>query len=355
MPKPPPIRPEFVGGGGSADFKSVLRFVRAAAGAVVVLCLLLWIMRGGPTYTISAGEEGLVMTFGKYAKTSQPGFHFKLPWPIQTVEKVDIGEVKRIEVGFRSYEQEGTTAYRTFKDTPAMLSEAQMLTGDENVVDCSMAVQFRVKNSRDYLFNFERGQVERMLQAIAEAALRQAVGDHSINDVLTTGKQEIMNEIRDKMQELADTTGAGVSIQAVYLQDVQPPREVAAAFRDVASAREEREKLINEARAYQSGEIPRAEGEAAGIKLEAEAYKESKVAEARGTVQRFVAIAKQYEAAPELTRSRLYLEAMEELLPKVKLTVVDEATGVVNLKSLTGGAEPQVPEAIETSMEGNAQ
>lgn len=355
MPKPPPVRPEFVGGGGNMDPQSVIRIVRAALVAVVALAIVLWVMRGGPTYTVSAGEEGLVMTFGKYTKTSQPGFHLKLPWPIQSIEKVDIGEVKRIEVGFRSNESSGAISYGTFADTPTLLREAQMLTGDENVVDCSMAVQYRVKNSKDYLFNFYPGDVERMLLAIAEASLRQAVGDHSINDVLTTGKQEIMNEIRDRMQELADTTGAGVTIQAVYLQDVQPPSEVAAAFRDVASAREEREKLINEARAYQSGEIPRAEGEAAGIKLEAEAYKESKVAEAKGTVQRFIAIANQYETAPELTRSRLYLEAMEELLPKVKLTVVDEATGVVNLKSLTGGSVSKSAQTPREATEGSAQ
>ncbi|MFA6242540.1 MAG: FtsH protease activity modulator HflK [Candidatus Hydrogenedentales bacterium] len=355
MPKPPPIRPEFVGGDGNVDIKSILRVAKSVVAAIVVLAAVLWVMQGGPTYTVSAGEEGLVMTFGKYTKTSQPGFHFKLPWPIQTVEKVDIGQVKRLEIGFRSTESGGVTSYGTFKDTPGLLGEAQMLTGDENVVDCSMAVQFRVKNSTEYLFNFYVGDVERMLQAIAEAALRQAVGDHSINDVLTTGKQEIMSEIRVRMQELADTTGAGVTIEAVYLQDVQPPKEVAAAFRDVASAREEREKLINEARAYQSGEMPRAEGEAAGIKLEAEAYKESKVAEAKGTVQRFAAIAKQYDAAPDLTRSRLYLEAMEELLPKVKLTIVDESTGVVNLKTLTGGSVPVAADVAGTITEGSAQ
>ncbi len=213
-----------------------------------------------------------------------------------------------------------------------------MLTGDENVVDCSMAVQFRVRKSSDYLFNFKKGEVENMLRAVAEAALRQAVGDHPINDVLTTGKFEIMNEIKQKMQDLADLTGAGVSIEAVLLQDVQPPREVAAAFKDVASAREEKEKTINEARAYQSGEIPRAEGEASRIKLEAEGYKQARIADAEGSVARFKAIAQQYQTAPDITRSRLYLDAMEGLLPKVKLTIVDEATGVVNLKNLAGPA-----------------
>lgn len=307
--------------------------------AILVLIVLLWFVRGGPSYTVSAGEEGIVLTFGKYTRTTPPGFHLKLPWPIQTVEKADIGEVKRIELGFRSPEQTGW-AYESFADNPELLSEAQMLTGDENVVDCSMAVQYKIRNSREYLFNFEPGDVEHMLKAIAEAALRQAVGDHPITDVLTTGKDVIQNEIKSRMQELADVTGSGVSIQSVYLQDVQPPREVADAFRDVASAREERERIINEAKAYQSGMLPKAQGEAERLKLDAQGYKEARVAEAQGAVARFQAIAEQYELAPEITRARMYLEAMSELLPRTKLTIVDESVGVVNLRSLGGQSAP---------------
>jgi membrane protease subunit HflK len=173
-----------------------------------------------------------------------------------------------------------------------------------------------------------------MLQAVAEAALRQAVGDHPINDVLTTGKVQISSEIKQKMQDLADLTGAGVTIQDVYLQDVQPPAQVASAFKDVASAREEREKIINEAHAYQSERIPRAEGEAERVKQDAEGYKEARIAEAQGAVARFQSIAKQYRLAPEITRARLYLETMSKLLPKMQITVVDDAAGIVNLKTM---------------------
>lgn len=342
------FRPEIIGAG--PDWKLPKVNLRLVVVPLLLVVLILWFVMGGPSYTVAPGEEGLVLTFGKYTRTTEPGFHLKLPWPIQTVEKADIGEVKRLELGFRSITSGAENTYVTFNMDQSLLKEAQMLTGDENVVDCSMAVQYRIKNSKEYLFNFERGDVANMLQAVAEAALRQAVGDHPINDVLTTGKVQIMNEIRQKMQDLADLTGAGVTIQEVYLQDVQPPSQVADAFKDVASAREEREKIINEARGYQSERIPRAEGEAERIKQEAQGYKEARVAEAQGAVARFQAIAKQYRLAPEVTRARLYLEAMSKLLPKMKVTVVDKDAGIVNLKTLGGSALiPTAPNSDENA------
>jgi membrane protease subunit HflK len=332
-----PFKPEIVrgpGAGGGFDLSKLRPNVGKVLWPIIVILFLIWLLRGGPAYTVAPGEEGLVLTFGQYTRTSEPGFHFKLPWPIQTVEFADIGEVKRLEIGFRSDTSSGTTSYSTFQNNPALMSEAQMLTGDENVVNCSMSVQFRVRNSREYLFNFAQGEVENMLKAVAEAALRQAVGDHPINDVLTTGKFKIMGEIKLKMQELVDLTGAGVTIEDVFLQDVQPPKEVEEAFRDVASAREERERIINEARAYQSGEIPKAEGEGERVKLSAQGYKEAVVAKAQGAVSRFNAIAEQYRQSPEITRTRLYLETMSRLLPNLKLTLVDGSAGVVNLNNL---------------------
>ena len=318
---------------------------------ILVLLGLLWLWRGGPAYTVSAGEEGVLLTFGKYTKSTQPGLHFKLPWPIQTVEKVDVNVVMRIEVGFQTISGDYENMYRTFTNDPSLLTEAQMLTGDENVVDCSMSVQYRVTNSRDFLFNYNPNELAGMLKAIAEAALRQSVGDHPINDVLTTGKFQIMGEIKTKMQELADLTGAGITIQDVYLQDVQPPADVADAFKDVATAREEREKTINEAMAYQSQQLPQAQGMAAGLLLEAEGYKKARVAEAQGSVARFQSIASQYTASPEITRSRLYLETMGELLPRLNLTVVDESTGVVNLKSLDKQFQPSAQSAGQAAMQ----
>lgn len=349
-----PFKPEIIrgsGGGGGFDMSKFRPNIAKVLWPILIMLFLFWFVRGGPAYTVAPGEEGLVLTFGKYTRTTEPGFHFKLPWPIQTVEFADIGEVKRLEIGFRSPVAGSSTNYATFQNDRALLGEAQMLTGDENVVNCSMSIQFRVKNSREYLFNFYPGDVESMLRAVAEAALRQAVGDHPINDVLTTGKFEIMGEIKLKMQELADLTGAGVTIEDVFLQDVQPPDEVSDAFREVASAREERERIINEARAYQSGEIPKTEGEAERIKLAAEGYKEATIAEAEGSVARFIAIADQYRQSPEITRSRMYLETMSRLLPTLKLTLVDESAGIVNLKTLTGPAPSVVPQPMPQQYE----
>lgn len=295
-----------------------------------------WVVLGGPAYTVAADEEAVVLTFGKYTTTTQPGLNFKFPWPIQTVEKVKVGESKRLEIGFRSEGAGDRSATRrSFVD-----DEARMLTGDENIVDTAMAVQYRITNPLDYLFNFEEdgpASVEGTLSDIGEAALRLAVGDHPIDDVLTTGKTEIQNEVQQKMQQVADLYRMGVTITAVQLQDVQPPADVADAFLDVATAREEREEKINQAKAYTQDKVPKAEGAAAKLLQEAQGYKAARVAEAEGAVARFVAVAEQYSLAPDITKTRLYLETFEKLLPNLRLTIVDEDAGVLNLNNLTGG------------------
>jgi membrane protease subunit HflK len=312
---------------------------------LVVIVLLAWVVLGGPAFTVAPHEEGVVLTFGRFSRTTQPGLHFKWPWPVQTVEKVPVAEVKRLEIGFRSREtQMQTPTQRAFIE-----DEARMLTGDENVVDASMVVQYRVNNSLDYLFNFEPegpASVEGTLQDVGEAALRQAVGDHPIDDVLTVGKTEIQNEVQDIMQRVADDYRMGISITAVQLQDVQPPERVAQAFLDVATAREEREQKINEAQAYRNAQLPEAEGRAARLLQEAEGYKQARIAEAQGTVDRFKAIAEQYRLAPDVTRARLFLDTMNELLPKVRLRVIDESMGVVNVNQLGAAiATPPRPAA----------
>lgn len=317
------------------------------AGIALVIIALALVAGGGPFYTVAPDEQGVILTFGRYSGTTSPGFHFKWPWPIQTVEKPKVAEVKRLEIGFRSLTSGDALQYQTFLDTAGLRQEAQMLTGDENVVDCSMAVQYRINDPIQYLFNFREGEAEAALRAVAEAAVRQAVGDHPIDDVLTTGKFEVQNEVQNKMEELANAYGLGVTVVAVQLQDVQPPNEVAPAFRDVATAREERERMINEAQAYEREQIPRAEGEAARVAQEAQAYRQTRVAEATGQVARFVAISKQYQASPEVTRTRMYLDTMAELLAKTKLTVIDEKTGLDNVRLLEPGSQPAAAAATE--------
>jgi modulator of FtsH protease HflK len=347
-----PKMPDFIDlGDGNIQLPINPRWI--VLGVLFVLAAL-WVLRGGPVYTIKPEEEGVVLTFGKYTRSTPPGLHFKFPWPIQAVEKVTVDELRRMEFGFRTVRQ---GQYRDASNDVSMLEEAQMLTGDENVVNCSMAAQYRIRDAVDYLFNYLTSQdVNDALQDVGEAALRQAVGDHPIDHVLTTRKQEIQSEIRDKMQEMADRYAMGVTIVEVQLQNVQPPMEVNSAFKDVASAREERERIINQAEAYEREKLPLAEGEAARVIAEADGYREARIAEAQGSVARFKAIAGEYAQAPDITRARLYLDAMEDLLPHVRVTVVDPEVGVVNLKSLGMDAPPPVPRVTDEerrrSMEG---
>jgi membrane protease subunit HflK len=220
-----------------------------------------------------------------------------------------------------------------------MLKEAQMLTGDENVVNNSMIVQYKIRDSIAYLFNIE--DPEGTLHDLGEAAERQVVGNRPIDDTLTGGKMEIQLEIAEKMQAMADLYGAGVQIIAVQLQAVQPPREVADAFKDVAAAKEDRSRIINISRGYQNEEIPKARGNAAKLLREAEGYERERVAKADGDASRFLALAQEYEKAPSITKERLYLETMKSVLPRFRKVIVDEHANIVNLNQLVspGGGE----------------
>ncbi len=331
-------KPEWIGPKGQ-KFEIKVDF-RLIAIALVGLLFVVWMVTGGPMYTVAPEEEGVVLTFGKYTRTTPPGLHFKWPWPVQTVELPKVEQVKRIEIGFSS-QARGQSRYDDFSTSNQLLHEAQMLTGDENVVNCSVVIQYKITNSAHYLFNFiDERDATMAVRDIAEAALRQAIGDRPIDHVLTTRKGQIQTEIAVKMQELADLYECGVRIQTVQLQDVKPPKEVEQAFRQVASAREKREEIINRARGYQNEQVPKAEGEAQRLVLEATAYKESRTAAARGEASKFGAVAREYAAAPEITRARLYLDTMSSVLPRVKVTIIDEDSGVLNFRNLTGGATP---------------
>ncbi len=330
-------KPEWIGPRGQKlEIKIDFRLI---AIAVIGLIFVVWMVTGGPMYTVAPEEEGVVLTFGKYTRTTPPGLHFKWPWPVQTVELPKVEQVKRIEIGFMSQSRGDQTRYVDFSESDALLHEAQMLTGDENVVNCSVVVQYKITNSADYLFNFlSEDDATLAVRDIAEAALRQAIGDRPIDHVLTTRKGQVQAEIASKMQELADLYTCGVDIQTVQLQDVKPPEEVEQAFRQVASAREKREEIINKARGYQNEQVPQAQGEAQRIVLEATAYKESRIADARGQASKFGAVAREYAAAPDITRTRMYLDTMAEVLPRMDVTVIDTDAGVLNLRNLGGNA-----------------
>ena len=312
---------------------SLPKFVLAA----LVILLLLWFIFGGPIYIVGPDEEGVIQTFGKYTSSNPPGLHFKFPWPIQAVKLPKVTEVKRIEVGFKTVSQGPPAVYRDADNDPRMLKEAQMLTGDENVVNNSMIVQYKIRDSIAYLFNIE--DPEGTLHDLAEAAERQVVGNRPIDDTLTGGKMEIQLEIAEKMQAMAELYGAGVQIIAAQLQAVQPPREVADAFKDVAAAKEDRSRIINISLGYQNEEIPKARGNAAKLLREAEGYERERVAKAEGDASRFLALAHEYEKAPSITRERLYLETMKSVLPRFRKVIVDEHANIVNLNQLVSPGE----------------
>jgi membrane protease subunit HflK len=303
-----------------------LRMPRLPWVALVVPLILVYLATG--LYTVQPDEQGVVRRFGRYQRTSNPGINYRLPWPIETVVTPKVTEVKRIEIGFRTLKHTTPARYEDRAE------ESLMLTGDENIVDAEVIVQWRIKDPAAYLFHVY--DVDGCLRDAAESALRQVVGSRHIDEVLTVGKSEIQEETRLLLQSIADKYHMGVQIVAIQLQDVQPPTQVIDAFKDVASAREDRAKLINEAEGYRNDIIPRARGQAEQLIREAEAYRAERVSLALGEVQRFVKMLDEYAKAPGVTRTRLYLEMIEEVLPGLTIFVMDDAGSVLRFLPLQG-------------------
>jgi len=302
------------------------RIPKWATKALPIAVVLAWLLSG--IYTVGPESQGVVLRFGRHVATTGPGIHYRLPWPIDAVRVVPVSEIQRVEIGFRTVATSPRPVYQSVPE------ESTMLTGDENIIIAETIVQYRIKDAADYLFNVRdpEGAVRRATQA----ALRQVVGSHAVDDVLTTGKAQIQDEVRQTVQEILDLYEAGILIVAVQLQDVHPPDPVIGAFQDVASAREDQARIVNQAEAYANEVIPKARGEAAAIIQQAEAYKASRIARAQGDAERFRLLVEAYRTAPEVTRTRMYLEAMEEILPEMRKVIVDTAnTGVLPLLDLT--------------------
>jgi membrane protease subunit HflK len=300
------------------------------AGLKVLLLIIfsLWIISG--IYIVGPDEIGVIRRFGKAVRNSPPGIHYHLPSPIEMVDEPKVTEVKRLEVGFRTLDPGPPAKYRK------VLQEAQMLTGDENIVNVEIIVQYKVKEPRDYLFNIR--SLKSILRHATEAALRQVVGNHPIDEVLTTGKFQIQEETKALLQSIVDRYESGLMILAVQLQDVHPPEEVVQAFKDVASAKEDKDKLINQAKGYRNDVIPKAKGEAEKMIREAEGYHEKRIKTAEGDAERFIEVWKEYRKAKEVTRQRLYLETMERIMPEVQKIIVTPGsnTALLNLMDIMG-------------------
>lgn len=275
----------------------------------LLLLVGLWLLSG--IYIVNPDEQGVVLRFGRYNRTVDAGPHYALPYPIESRFTPKVTQVQRVEVGFRSMMQGSTFQQGATRAVP---EEASMLTGDENIVNVQFSVQYQIKDPVEYLFNVTAPAA--VVKSAAEAAMREVIGNSLIDSALTDGKLQIQNEATQLLQEILDRYKVGVRVLAVQLQNVHPPQEVSDAFKDVASAREDKSRFINEAEAYRNELLPRARGQAAAVENEAEAYRQTRIRGAEGDSARFLALLREYEQARDVTEKRMYFEAMEEILTR---------------------------------------
>jgi len=273
--------------------------------------LFLWGLTG--IYIVDEGTRGVELRFGQYSETTQPGPHWHIPSPIDSVEIVDVSQIRNVEIGYRS--GAGDTSKRS------VLNEALMLTQDENIVDVNFAVQYRIKNAQDYLFNLR--SPDETLREATESAVREIVGKSKMDFVLTEGRSDMVQSAEILIQDILDRYGSGLQVTSVNMQDAQPPEQVQAAFSDAVKAREDEQRLKNEAEAYANDIIPKARGAGARMNEEATAYKSKVVAEAQGQTSRFLQVLGEYQKAPVVTRERLYLDAMETVLNNSSKVMID--------------------------------
>jgi membrane protease subunit HflK len=280
---------------------------------IALVAVLAWLATG--IYTVQPDEQGVVKTFGAFSRQTGPGIGYALPWPIESVEKPQVTRQNSVSVGVRTEDSRGR----------AIGEESAMLTGDENIIDVDFTVIWIIKSAKDYLFNVE--DVEGTIRAVAESSMREIVGRKNQQKILTEERQAIQDEVQVLMQTTLDSYGAGVTINEVQLQRVEPPASVIDAFRDVQAAVANAESARNEAETFRNQRVPRAQGEAAQITQAAEAYKSQTVAEAQGEAQRFLSVYEQYKLAPDVTRERIYLETMERVLGGANKIIVEGGSG----------------------------
>ena len=313
---------------GDKEYQIPEKLLSLGVIPILGIASLLWFMSG--VYQVGPDEVGVVQRFGKVNRVAQSGLRFHMPFPIETVQTPKVTEVKRIEIGFRTV---GKNQFRTVEQ------ESIMLTGDENIVDAEMIVQYKLKDPEAFLFNFVRPVLT--VREASEASLRTVVGRHGIDETLTSGKLMIQEETKALLQSILDKYNSGILVVAVQLQDVSPPKTVLAAFKDVASAKEDKNRLINEAEGYRNDVIPKARGEAQAMIREAEGFKEARIKRSEGDVAKFKAMLKEYKKAKSITKKRLYLEAMEDILPGIEKFIVPDGEGgnLLNLLNLTGNGK----------------
>lgn len=316
------------------------KFMKIGPITIIVVILLIWLATGIYTVKSEGGEAAVILRFGNHVNTIyDAGLHWHLPAPIETVEKERLKEIKTIEIGYETLKLGSQSEYSEYRKIP---SEARMLTQDENLVDVETVIQYEIIDVESYIFNVD--DQEGTMTISAESAIRRVVANHSLDEVLTDNKSTVQSEILADLQEICDRYGLGVRINNVVLQDVAAPLEVDAAFKDVANAREDKASYINEAETYANEILPNARGNAAEAINQAEAYKERRIAEAKGDVANFLQVLEKYELGKDVTRTRMYIETMEEILPGMKKFIVSANDGTIKFlpledSSLIGGGQ----------------
>lgn len=330
-------------GAGSTGGPSLGGHTGGMAGMLIGLAVLVWVASG--FYIVDAGEKGVVQRFGQYTESTGPGAHWRMPWPIESNRVVNVDGVRTIEVGYRGKSKN--------------LQESLMLTDDENIVDLQFAVQYNLKSAEDFLFvnryeNIEDG--EDVVRQAAETAMREVVGKNKMDFVLSSGRTEIAAQVKVLMQEILDRYKSGISISQINMQNVQAPEQVLAAFEDVQKAKQDQDRLKNEAQAYSNDVVPRARGEAARLLQEAEGYKQQVIANAQGDAARFSQLLVEYQKAPAVTRQRLYLDTMQQVMNSSTKVVVDQKGNgsllylpLDKLQQIASQPNSSVPESLRQS------
>ncbi len=303
------------GGGAGGTRLGGFRTGGYGAGLIIAAVLAVWLLSG--FYVVQQPEQAVVLRFGKAQDITAAGLHWHLPYPIERVEKVNVRNVFVIDVGYRSSERAARVTH--------VPKEALMLTQDENIVDIEFAIQYRISDPAAYLFNIKDQEVT--IAEVTESAMREVVGKSTLDHVITEGRVDVANRTQELLQEILDRYKSGIAVTTAKMQKAQPPEQVKTAFDDAVKAREDEQRFKNEAQAYANDVIPRARGAAARIVQQGEGYKASVIARAEGDAQRFLKIAREFEKAPEVTRERLYLETMEEVLSNTSKVFVDQRSG----------------------------
>jgi membrane protease subunit HflK len=330
------------GTGNTGDGGNSNKF-NASIGLISVVVVLVWIASG--FYIVDASQRGVVLRFGSFVETTQPGPRWHMPFPIESVEVVNISQVRTVEIGYRENVKN------------KILKESLMLTDDENIIDIQFAVQYFLKDPGEYLFN-NRAPDENVRQA-AETAIREIVGKNKMDFVLYEGREQVAAATTKLAQDILDRYKSGILLSKVTMQNAQPPEQVQAAFDDAVKAGQDRERQKNEGQAYANDVIPRAKGAAARLMQEAEGYRQRVIASAEGDASRFQQVLKEYEKAPAVTRERMYIDMMQQILTSTSKVMVDQKSGsnllYLPLDKLIQSTAQSAPPSPETQAAGHTE